>query len=228
MLATYSGVFSRPSILNGTHARGDQLGNQSIGRQILRAEQILLLAQVDVAAVANQLIGQSAGLRALAAVGTATAQRFAGQALTRIGHAQRAVDEHLQRHRRAPGDCGDLVDRQLAGQHHALDPQLLGQADRLGTGHRHLRRGVNRQVGTDRANQPRQAQVLHQHGVDAGRGDAPHELLDLGQLAGKHQRVERHVGLHLRPCSKAISSSSVSSEMFVARARALKPASSPK
>ena len=48
--------------LERADAGRDQLGHQIVGRQILRAEQILLLAQIDLLAVAHQFVGQSAGL----------------------------------------------------------------------------------------------------------------------------------------------------------------------
>ena len=82
-------------------------------------------------------------------------------------------------------NLADLVDRQLAGQHDALDAQRLGHADALGAGERHLRRGVNRQVGADRANQPHEPQVLHEHGIDARRGQPHDGLFDRRQLARK-------------------------------------------
>ncbi len=42
-----------PFDLEGADARGDQFGDQGIGRQVLGAKQILLLAQVHVVAIAN-------------------------------------------------------------------------------------------------------------------------------------------------------------------------------
>ena len=38
------------------------------------------------------------------------------------------MDEDFQRHRRLAADLANFVDRKLAGQHHALDAQLLGRA----------------------------------------------------------------------------------------------------
>ena len=59
----------------------------------------------------------------------------------------------------------------------------LGDADALAAGERHLRRGVNRQVRADRANQPHQTQVLHEHGIDAGFGDLARRSLDRFEFA---------------------------------------------
>ena len=52
---------------------------------------------------------------------------------------------------------------------------------------------MNRQIGTNGSNQPHEAQILDEHRIDAGRRDLPHELLDLRQLAGEHERVERDI-----------------------------------
>ncbi len=180
----------------GAGARGDQLRHERVGGQVLRAEQVLHRAQVDLAAVADQLIGQAAGLGALAAIGAAAAERFAGQALARIGDAQRAVNEHLQRHRGLAVDVGDFVDRQFPGQDHPFDPQPRDQLDRLGAGERHLRGGVDGEIRRNGFDQPHGAQVLDQDGVDPGRRDLADGLFELGQFAGKHQRVERHVSPH--------------------------------
>ena len=57
-------------------------------------------AEIDVIAVADQVIRQPARLGALPAVRTPAAERFAGQALAGIGDAKRAVDEDFQRHGR--------------------------------------------------------------------------------------------------------------------------------
>ena len=97
MLATYSGVLSRPSILNAAHARSDQFRDQCIRRQILRAQQVLLITQVDIPAVADELVGQAAGLGTLAPIRTPPAQRFTRQALATVRHAQRPVDEPSSR-----------------------------------------------------------------------------------------------------------------------------------
>jgi len=102
--------------------------------------------EIDVTAVADQFIGEPAGLGALAAIGAAAAERLAGQALSRIGNAQRAMDKHLQLERRLPTDGGDLRDGEFAGEHHPLHSQGFGEADRLGAGEGHLGGRVERQV----------------------------------------------------------------------------------
>ena len=93
--------------LEAAHAGVDELRHERVRGQILRAQQIFDIAQIDVFAVADQVVGQPAGLGTLAAVRAAAAERFAGQALAGIGHAQRAVDEHFELDRRlAAGSCG--------------------------------------------------------------------------------------------------------------------------
>ena len=144
-------------------------------------------------AVADDLVGHPAGLGALAPVGRAAAERLAGEALARVGDAEGAVDEDLDGQARLPADPGDLVERKLAGQDHARAAQLAGQPDPFLAGDRHLGRGVDLQVGRDRADQPGEAEVLDDHRVDARLGHAPDGRLEVGQLAGEDQRVERDV-----------------------------------
>ena len=49
------------------------------------------------------------------------------------------------------------------------------------------------EVGTDRAQQADEAQVLHEHGIDAGFGE-PHDCCSIVlQLGGEDERVERDV-----------------------------------
>ena len=68
------GGLEPPFDLERRHARRDQFGRQRVGREVLRREQILLIAEVDVLAVADEVVGQPAGLGALAAVGAAAAE----------------------------------------------------------------------------------------------------------------------------------------------------------
>ena len=74
-------------------------------------------------AVHDHLVGQPAGLGALAAVGAAAAERLARQALAAVRDAQRPVDEHLHRHVGRGGHLADVVERQLAGQDDPLDAE---------------------------------------------------------------------------------------------------------
>ena len=115
----------------------------------------------------------------MAAIGAAAAERFARQALAAVGDAQRAVDEHFQRHVGARRDLADVVDRQFAGQNHALDAQPADEFDAARLGQRHLRRAVDRQLGSQPVHQPRQTQVLHDHGIGARRGDRPRQAAPL-------------------------------------------------
>ena len=77
-----------------------EVGDDSVARevslgQVLRAQEVLDVLQVDEAAVADDLIGHPARLGTFAPVGRAAAERLTRQALTRIRHAERAVDKHL-------------------------------------------------------------------------------------------------------------------------------------
>ena len=63
----------------------------------MRAEEVAAVAEGDLDAVGDQIVGEAAGLGAFAAVGGAAAEGFAGEALAGIGDAEGTVDENFQR-----------------------------------------------------------------------------------------------------------------------------------
>jgi len=116
------GALQPPLDLQARHAQPSQLADQVVGRQVLRAEKIGVVAQVAPPAVDDQLVGHAAGLGALAPVGAASTQGLARQALAAVRHTQRAVNEHFHRQRRAFRHTRSMsAKRQLAGQDHPLD-----------------------------------------------------------------------------------------------------------
>ena len=157
-------------------------------------------------AVANQFVGQPAGLGALAAIGAASAQREAGQTLAGVADAQGAVDEGLEFDGGLPADGGDLVDGEFPRQHHPPHAQRLDLADALGAAEGHLGRGVQRQLGAEAVHQPQQPEVLDEHGVDARRHGQPHGPLGLLQFVAEDERIERQYPLTPRVRRKVISS----------------------
>ena len=90
------GRFEPPLDLQGGHADTSQLRQDLQPGQILRAEQILPVAQRHQFAVRHQIVRHAAGLRALAAIGRTPTQRLARQALAGVGDTKRAVNEDLQ------------------------------------------------------------------------------------------------------------------------------------
>ena len=183
--------------LQTRHAQGGKVADQVVRRQVLRGEQVVLVAQRLVFAVDDQLVWQPTRLGALPAVGAAAAEALAGQALPAVGDAERAVGEHLQRHRRGIGDLADVLDAQLARQHDALDAQRADELDAARLGQRHLRRPVYVQARRDVADQVRHAQVLHDDGVDARRGDRLDVVGGRRQLVAENEGVEREETLHV-------------------------------
>ena len=183
--------------LQAGDAQLDQLGDQVVRREVLRAEEVLRLAEVDVLAVADDLIGHPAGLGALAAVGRPAAEGLAGQALARIGHAERAVDEDLDRHvGLGRGPCAISSSDSSRARITREQPSSAASRDPFLAGDRHLGRGVDLQVGSDGPDQPGQAQVLDDHRVDARHGQLADRRFDLGQLGREDQRIERDVASH--------------------------------
>ena len=189
MLATYSAVLRRPFDLERRDSQLDQSRNQVIRRQVLRAQEILNVFEIDKLAVADDLVRHAAGLGALAPVCGPAAQRLAGQALPRIGHAERAVDEDLDREVDRFADPVDFGQRQLAGQDDARAAQLARQRHPFGARDRHLGRRVNLKIGRDRPDEPDKPEVLHDHRVDAGRGQLADSGLELGKLVAGNTSV---------------------------------------
>ncbi len=58
---------------------------------------------------------------------------------------------------------------------------------------------MNLDVRRDRPDQPRQAEILHDHRVDPARGNAPDDLLDPLQLSREDQGIERHIASNPAP-----------------------------
>ena len=109
------GRFQSAFDLEATHAGVDQFGHECVGGEVLRAEQILLIAEVDVLAIADQIVRQAAGLSTLAAIGTAAAERFAGEALARVGDTERTVNEGFEFDVGVFVDRADFVDAKVHG-----------------------------------------------------------------------------------------------------------------
>ena len=114
----------------------------------------------------------------------------ADEALPAVGHAQRAVDEELD-HRAVHLGCdrADLVQVQLARQHHLREARVLQEA-RLG---RRADVGLRARVQLQwRQVELEQPHVLHDQRVDAGRvqlpGQAPRGL----ELVVAQDGVQRH------------------------------------
>ena len=93
----------------------------------------VLVVRHDAAGRIEHVEGLAALLAAGAAVGAAARHRMADEALAAVGHAQRAVDEELQMRVLHLGlDGADLLQVQLAGQHHLAETDVLQEARLLG------------------------------------------------------------------------------------------------
>ena len=91
------GRFEPPFNLQRGHADTNQIRQDFQPGEVLRAEQVLPVAERDELAVGHQLERHAAGLRALAAIGRTAAERLARQTLAGVSDAERAMDENLQR-----------------------------------------------------------------------------------------------------------------------------------
>src|SRR5262245_12423005 len=114
-----SDIFSSlqtPFDLERRHTQVDQARDQVISGQVLRAEQVLNVFEINKLSVADDLIWYAAGLRTFATIRRPAAKRLARQALTRISDAKRAVHEHLDREIDRLADSMDFGKCQLACQ----------------------------------------------------------------------------------------------------------------
>jgi hypothetical protein len=199
-----------PLDLERTHARPQQLRQQVERREVLRRKQVPHRAELPSLAVDDQVVRHAARLRALAAIGGAAAPDLARQALARPAHAERAVHEDLELEVGPLVDARDLLDRQLARQDRAHDPEPPRELAALGRRDRHLRRGVQRQPRHDLLREPRDAEVLHDRRVRARLVDPAQLLARERQLLLEDERVERDVALHAAPvqlghhCAEAV------------------------
>ena len=109
------------------------------------------------------------------------------------------MNEHFQRHVGPRGDFLDIVERQFAGQDDSLDAEAADKLDAARFGERHLRRAVDRQLGSQPMHEPRQPQILHDHGIGPRRRNHRDKPRHLGQFVGEDQRVERDVAAHIAP-----------------------------
>ena len=187
--------------LQGADAGADQVGHDFDAGEILRGEEIGLVAEVADHAVDYEFIGQAAGLGAFAAVGRAAAERLARQALAGISDTESSMHEDLEVERFALGGLFrlhllHLRNRDLTAQDGQRGAEAAGVIDARRARHRHLGRGVDREVGGDPADESADARVLDDGGVDAGRDDRAERARGFGQFVGEDQRIEGHVALH--------------------------------
>ena len=113
--------------------------------EILRRKQVALVAEVAQGTVHNEFVGHAARLRAFPAIRTPATEGLAGEALARVGHAQRSVNKCLQRHRGR--ELFQFPQRQLPRKNDLLHAEPLSEAHAFGGCNSHLRRGVDAQVG---------------------------------------------------------------------------------
>ena len=195
------GGFETSFDLERTDAGADQVGHDFDAGEVLRGEEVGLVAEIAAHAVDHEFVGQAAGLGAFAAIGRAAAERFARQALAGIGDAERAVHEDLEVEGGALGGLFrlhllHLRDRDLTAEDGERGAETAGVIDARRARHRHLGRGMNREVGRDAADEAADAGVLDDGGVDARRDDRAERACGLGEFVGEDQRVEGHVALH--------------------------------
>ena len=149
----------------------------------------MLFIRHHAALVIFQCVGQTAGLRAVAAVGAAPGLSMGNIALAGIGHAQRAVDEELNGRVGVIVNRFDLLKIQLAGEHDLAEADVgekfrfLNAADiALGAGVQLNRRNI----------QLHDPHVLDNQRVDAGFIQVGYQALRRFQLIIMKNGVQGH------------------------------------
>ena len=162
-----------------------QLRNVTGEHQILERER--------VAAV----VRQAARLRAQAAVARALSDDGGQVALTRIAHAQCAVDEHLGLDACLARDLLDLLARAFAAEHDAGKADVARLSCPVERVDGHLRGGVQGEIRRVRMDEPRETQILHDERVRARLIQELRVLERVVQLAVSHEDVQRDVALYV-------------------------------
>ena len=131
-----------------------QLRHERARLEVLGRQEVRAVAEVAQHAVDHELVRQAARLRARAAVGAAAADGLAGQALARVRDAERAVDEDLELRRRSRARMAAMSSSDSSrARMTRVAPSDARELDAGGVGARHLRRGVDGQLGRDRAHE---------------------------------------------------------------------------
>ena len=93
----------------------------------------------------------------------------------------------------------DFLERTFPGEDDEVAAEVAGKLHAGGAGDGHLGRDVDREIGRVLANQPADADILHDRGVHPGRDHRPHVLLGLGHLVLEDEDVEGDIALHAAP-----------------------------
>ncbi len=188
------GRLHAPFELEGRRPGVDQARQHLARVGVARAEGAFPVGGREHATIrVDELIGQAARLSAHAAVGRAArAVEAREQADSRVAEADRSVCEDLEvdAHGR---DRGDLVDRELARERHAVGaaiPAPRGSARVVDVG---LRGDVRLELGHEAAHLGEEPPVLDDEGVGPADGAGADELERLGHLGVLDDDVHRDV-----------------------------------
>ena len=190
-------IFGRlqpPLDLEARHAHPHQLRDNLERREVLRAEEVADVSEVDRLAIHDDLIGHPASLGALAPVRRPAAEGLARQALAGVGHAEGAVHEDFEGQgglRRgscaiSPSDNSRArMTREQPSSFARWTPSTLVMD--IWVEAWISRSGVRARI------KPREAQILDDHGVHPGVDDLADERLDAIQLRREDQRIQGHI-----------------------------------
>ena len=179
--------------LETVDARPDQAWKQRQCHQVLRRQQVSMVAPIAWFTIDHQTVGEATGLRALAAVGRTTAPGLAGKTLSAVADTQCAMHEHLDLERAIAYHSGNFINRQFASQDDAADAKSAGKRHARDIGDRHLGAAVDRQPGCRLPGQTRQPDVLHDQRIDPSLCGSTYQVLGALELFVKDQGIEGEV-----------------------------------
>ncbi len=96
----------------------------------------------------------------------------------------------------------NFCNRAFPREHSEIATEFAGEFHTRRAGDGHLRGGMNRKIRREMADQPADADVLHDGRVHAGGDDGTQIIFCIGQFILKHQRVERDIAFHAAPVQK--------------------------
>lgn len=158
----------QPSLdLEARDAALDQRRHVVDGREILRREQILAIAEVLLLPVDEQVVRHAASLRTFAAIGASLPERLTREALPGVRDAKRAVHEDLERQHVGAAHLVHLLQRPLASENDTAHAETSSETHAFSRRDRHLRRCVHLEPRRDLASETRETEVLNDDRIDA-------------------------------------------------------------
>ena len=195
------GSFESAFDFQGTDSGLGELRDEVDSGEVLGTQQVLAVAERNLVAIGDELVGHAAGLGTFAAIGGTSSEGFARETLAAVGDAQGSMNENLQRKAVIVGLVwarvgvefllyfADFDEGTFTCEHRDATPELLCETDCSGAGDRHLGGGMDGEVWGDLPDQPAESDILNDRGIDPCCDDQPEGFFCLLDFGGKDQGV---------------------------------------